>query len=70
MHRRAFLQIVEMHVSIDCDGCEDNVRKALEKLKGARIDRPCSTTNFSLLHARTNPAPVYLSIAEISMPNN
>lgn len=37
MHRRAFLQIVEMHVSIDCDGCEDNVRKALEKLKGARI---------------------------------
>ncbi|XP_008659609.1 heavy metal-associated isoprenylated plant protein 29 isoform X2 [Zea mays] len=31
-----------MHVSIDCDGCEDNVRKALEKLKGVHhvsIDR-------------------------------
>jgi copper chaperone CopZ len=29
------LQIVEMHVNIDCDGCEGKVRRALEKLEGA-----------------------------------
>lgn len=28
------IQIVEMHVNMDCHGCEDNVRKALNKLEG------------------------------------
>jgi len=28
------LQIVEMHVNIDCDGCEGKVRRALERLEG------------------------------------
>ncbi|OEL35717.1 hypothetical protein BAE44_0003263, partial [Dichanthelium oligosanthes] len=34
--------IVEMHVNIDCDGCEGKVRRALEKLEGVHnisIDR-------------------------------
>ncbi|OAY84364.1 Heavy metal-associated isoprenylated plant protein 26, partial [Ananas comosus] len=34
--------IVEMHVNIDCPGCENKVRKALEKLEGVQnvdIDR-------------------------------
>ncbi|XP_062178483.1 heavy metal-associated isoprenylated plant protein 28-like [Phragmites australis] len=36
------MTIVEMHVNIDCDGCEDNVRKALLRLEGVhhvQIDR-------------------------------
>ena len=31
----ACVQIVELHMNIDCDGCEDNVRKGLLKLEGA-----------------------------------
>ncbi|CAN6201401.1 unnamed protein product [Urochloa humidicola] len=36
------MTIVEMHVNIDCDGCEGKVRRALEKLEGVHnvsIDR-------------------------------
>jgi hypothetical protein len=29
------MQIVEMQMNIDCDGCEDNVRKALQRLQGS-----------------------------------
>uniref|UniRef100_A0A0E0LCD9 HMA domain-containing protein n=1 Tax=Oryza punctata TaxID=4537 RepID=A0A0E0LCD9_ORYPU len=28
------MTIVEMQMNIDCDGCEDNVRKALQRLQG------------------------------------
>lgn len=31
------MQIVEMQMNIDCDGCEDNVRKALLRLSGTMI---------------------------------
>jgi len=31
------LQIVEMHVNMDCDGCEGKVRRALEKLEGVSM---------------------------------
>ncbi|WVZ79915.1 hypothetical protein U9M48_027438 [Paspalum notatum var. saurae] len=40
--QRAAMTIVEMHVNIDCDGCEGKVRRALEKLEGVHhvsIDR-------------------------------
>jgi len=36
------VQIVEMHMNIDCDGCEDNVRKALLRVQGVHyvdVDR-------------------------------
>jgi len=36
------MTIVEMHVNIDCDGCEGKVRRALERLEGVHsvsIDR-------------------------------
>ncbi|CAD6339282.1 unnamed protein product [Miscanthus lutarioriparius] len=36
------MTIVEMHVNMDCDGCEGKVRRALEKLEGVHhvsIDR-------------------------------
>ncbi|KAK1610370.1 hypothetical protein QYE76_034043 [Lolium multiflorum] len=36
------MTIVEMQMSIDCDGCEDNVRKALLRLQGVHyvdVDR-------------------------------
>ncbi|TVU07794.1 hypothetical protein EJB05_41163 [Eragrostis curvula] len=36
------MTIVELHMNIDCDGCEDNVRKALLKLEGVHyvnVDR-------------------------------
>ncbi|KAL6876433.1 hypothetical protein ACP4OV_013005 [Aristida adscensionis] len=36
------MTIVELHMNIDCDGCEDNVRKALLRLEGVHhvsVDR-------------------------------
>ncbi|KAK3130591.1 hypothetical protein QOZ80_6BG0495470 [Eleusine coracana subsp. coracana] len=36
------MTIVELHMNIDCDGCEENVRKALLKLEGVHyvnVDR-------------------------------
>ncbi|VAI77140.1 unnamed protein product [Triticum turgidum subsp. durum] len=36
------MTIVEMQMNIDCDGCEDNVRKALLRLQGVHyvdVDR-------------------------------
>ncbi|KAL6603962.1 hypothetical protein ACP70R_044323 [Stipagrostis hirtigluma subsp. patula] len=36
------MTIVELHMNIDCDGCEDNIRKALLRLEGAHevsVDR-------------------------------
>ena len=44
------LQIVEMHVNMDCDGCEGKVRRALEKLEGAYM-YVVARTCFMITHA-------------------
>lgn len=48
------VQIVEMHVNIDCDGCEGKVRRSLEKLQGTQP--PKFSPELSVNHALKIPS--------------